>query len=234
MNFDDLTVDEKRMCKKEKAGWIGVDFDGTLVEHNFGEDFGAPISRMVDRVRLLIGWNVEVRIFTARCNSMNPQFSYFISNIGTWMKDNLGKEIEYTCAKDHELALILDDIAIPVQRNEGRIAAVLTWEDDPVPAKPAYHLSVPQILRDSGQTFEDRDKVYGSNYKNFGNIMAGLFPNGLKVSTPEEWARLGVFVQIASKMGRYAMQFSKGGHQDSARDTCVYGAMLEELTHELK
>ena len=90
--------------------------------------------------------------------------------------------------------------------------------------------SVPEILRLAAETYEQRNKLYGDNYKRWGVIFNLLFPNGVKISSTEDANRLGVFVQCLSKMTRYAEGFETGGHQDSAHDLCVYAAMLEELT----
>lgn len=97
-----------------------------------------------------------------------------------------------------------------------------------VPLRP----SVPQILREMASIYEERNAVYGDNYKNFGKVMDSLFPNGLNIEPGEvdKYNRLGIFVQIVSKLGRFA----NGGctHLDSIRDTAVYSAMMEELIHE--
>lgn len=58
-------------------GWIGIDLDGTLAQwgtrdpltgyiHYDVTVIGAPISRMVDQVKLLLAEGKELRIFTAR------------------------------------------------------------------------------------------------------------------------------------------------------------------------
>lgn len=91
--------------------------------------------------------------------------------------------------------------------------------------------SVPEILTQAAQTYEERSRVYGNNYRQFGHAMAAMFPNGLTVKSPEEWNRLGIFIQVMSKVTRYANSF-EAGHIDSAHDACVYAAMLEELTRE--
>lgn len=88
------------------------------------------------------------------------------------------------------------------------------------------------MLRDSAATYEQRNKVYGDNYKSFGTAMFGLFPNGLKIETTDDWNRLGILVQMASKLTRYAHQFPNGGHDDSLLDLAVYTTMLRELDAE--
>ena len=90
--------------------------------------------------------------------------------------------------------------------------------------------TVPEILKSAAQTYEQRSKVYGDNYKQFGVVMSAMFPRGLQVDSVEAFNRLGVFVQCLSKLTRYSQQFELGGHGDSAHDLCVYAAMLEELT----
>lgn len=93
--------------------------------------------------------------------------------------------------------------------------------------------SVPEILVQAAQTYDERSRVYGDNYKHFGHAMAAIFPAGLTVKSPEDWNRLGIFTQVMSKITRYAASFEVG-HVDSAHDACVYAAMLEELTREYK
>lgn len=92
--------------------------------------------------------------------------------------------------------------------------------------------SVPEILRECAATYEQRNKLYGDNYKKFGHAMHSIFPNGLTLKTPEDFNRLGIFIQCLSKLTRYSEALGRGGHQDSAHDLTVYAAMLEELTND--
>lgn len=89
--------------------------------------------------------------------------------------------------------------------------------------------SVPQMLRESAATYEERNKLYGDNYKRFGSIMLELFPDGIELLTPEDHNRFGIFVQIVAKITRYAANFKTGGHDDSLLDNAVYSTMLREL-----
>jgi hypothetical protein len=59
--------------------------------------------------------------------------------------------------------------------------------------------------------------------------MKALFPDPLLLTTEQDWNRLGVFVQVLSKVSRYAENFNRGGHDDSLLDMAVYAAMLREL-----
>ena len=95
-------------------------------------------------------------------------------------------------------------------------------------------LTVPDMLRQSAETYEQRNKLYGDNYKRFGPIMALLFPNGIELTTDDDHNRFGVFVQIVSKLTRYAENFKAGGHDDSLLDMTVYATMLRELDRESK
>lgn len=90
-------------------------------------------------------------------------------------------------------------------------------------------MSVADNLRESANVFEERGKVYGEAYKVFGPVFAALFPTGLTIYGPEDANRLGVFVQILSKVVRYAGTFKDGGHDDSLVDLSTYAAMLREL-----
>lgn len=89
--------------------------------------------------------------------------------------------------------------------------------------------TVPEMLRDAAGIYEERNKLYGDNYKRFGPVMQLLFPDGLVLKTPEDHNRFGVFVQVVAKVTRYAENFTAGGHPDSLDDLTVYSQMLQEL-----
>lgn len=82
-------------------------------------------------------------------------------------------------------------------------------------------------LNHMAATFRARGAVYGSNYIKLGHAMHALFPDGLTISTPEEWTRLHLFLLGMTKKTRYAHNFLNGGHADSIHDSAVYAALLE-------
>lgn len=90
------------------------------------------------------------------------------------------------------------------------------------------------LLAQGALTFAARSAMYGPAYRNFGRVMAGMFPEGLMLKSGDvtAWQRLGVFMQVVNKLCRYATQLAAGGHADSAHDAMVYSAILEELTHD--
>lgn len=77
---------------------------------------------------------------------------------------------------------------------------------------------------------EQHGAVYRNHYNEIGEVLAAMFPDGLKLCGAIEMARFSTFLQCTNKLSRYAKQFSKGGHEDSARDLIVYAAMLQEQT----
>jgi len=93
--------------------------------------------------------------------------------------------------------------------------------------------SVPELLRDAAEIHEQRNKVYGTNYKKFGGVMVSLLPNGIDLKTKDDFNRFGALVAIISKIGRYVQNFSAGGHPDSLDDISVYAMMLRELDAEM-
>lgn len=96
-------------------------------------------------------------------------------------------------------------------------------------AKPKAHLTVPQLLRESADVFEDRDSTYGSSYKQFGDIVEALFPKGVHLFTKEDMNRYGILTMMVAKMQRYCNNFSECGHRDSLIDLSTYAAMLNEV-----
>tara|TARA_R110000868_G_scaffold98439_4_gene270897 strand:- start:4575 stop:4895 length:321 start_codon:yes stop_codon:yes gene_type:complete len=94
--------------------------------------------------------------------------------------------------------------------------------------------TVPDLLRKAAGIYEERNKLYGDNYKRFGEIMQCLFPNGLVLKNADDFNRIGIFVQVVSKVTRYGENFVRGGHPDSLDDTSVYAMMLQELDSEAR
>ncbi len=92
--------------------------------------------------------------------------------------------------------------------------------------------TVPEMLEESAETFRQRAEIYGDNYKQFGEVMAVLFPNGVEIKTKDNWNRLGVFIQKISKLTRYVNNWDHGGHDDSLLDDAVYTTMLRELDRD--
>ena len=83
------------------------------------------------------------------------------------------------------------------------------------------------ILTDALETFKEREKTYGLNYLAIGKVMVILFPDGITLKTEDDHNKFHLFLQAQVKMTRQA---NTGiNHSDSARDACVYSAMLEGL-----
>ena len=119
-----------RTAREHVVDWIGVDLDGTLAEHYWGQDgvvydplkIGKPIPVMQFRV---LGWLAEgrkVKVFTAR---VAPPIEsavrlYAITmTIHTWCLKHLGQALEVTCVKDRDMIELWDDKAMQVRFNEG-------------------------------------------------------------------------------------------------------------------
>jgi len=83
------------------------------------------------------------------------------------------------------------------------------------------------ILFEMAGTYRERNKVYGDNYKRVGAVMMALFPNGVTLSTEEDYNRWHLFELIVVKLTRFAN--SGLTHEDSIHDAAVYAAMVESL-----
>lgn len=85
-----------------------------------------------------------------------------------------------------------------------------------------------QILAEMADTFRERNKVYGDNYKRVGAVMAAMFPDGIQLKEEDEFNRWHLFELIIVKLTRFAN--SGLTHKDSIHDAAVYSAMVESLT----
>lgn len=93
-------------------------------------------------------------------------------------------------------------------------------------------MDIQEIFDSMKATFAERNKAYGDSYRQMGPVMTAIFPNGLTIHTSDEWRRFGALFMIICKAVRYAEAFKTGGHVDSAHDSAVYSAILEQLTRE--
>lgn len=104
------------------SGWIGCDLDGTLAQYptpNKGE-IGAPIPRMVERVKRWLAEGQEVRIMTARV-SFEGEYGrqHYEPLIQQWCLEHIGQVLPITCVKDYRMVELWDDRAIQVIPNTG-------------------------------------------------------------------------------------------------------------------
>lgn len=91
-------------------------------------------------------------------------------------------------------------------------------------------MSIEDKLRKAIKTAEERGKVYGHDGSEVtGRAIAMLFPDGLTLKTPDDFARFAIFNMMMAKIGRYTKNFAKGGHSDSVHDIGVYSFILEDL-----
>lgn len=95
-------------------GWIGVDLDGTLAEYNgwvSPTHIGAPIPKMVNRIRRWLSEGRQVRIFTARVFASgrvnDEELGLVIMAIGDWCEEHIGQRLPITCTKDYGMVELL-------------------------------------------------------------------------------------------------------------------------------
>lgn len=104
------------------SGWIGVDLDGTLAKYDgWDGSIGEPIPAMAERVREWLANDREVRIFTARVGSGDPEEAeYERKHIQDWTEKHFGKRLTVTATKDFAMVELWDDRCIQVEINTGR------------------------------------------------------------------------------------------------------------------
>lgn len=93
--------------------------------------------------------------------------------------------------------------------------------------------TVPEKLRSGAETYEERNAMYGDNYRQHGKVMMVLFPGGVTLCSVDDFNRFGVLNAKVAKLTRYVQNWNRGGHEDSLHDDMVYSAMLSELDEEI-
>lgn len=92
--------------------------------------------------------------------------------------------------------------------------------------------TVPDRLTALASLYRERNTVYGDDYRRYGRVMLALFPGGISIQSEADLSRFGVLTQMLGKLGRYAANFSHGGHSDSLNDLAVYAQILALLDSE--
>jgi len=103
----------------EDGSWIGVDLDGTLAEYSgWSDTIGAPIPKMIQRVKRWIAEGKEIRVLTAR-GSQEPGKYEQLMKVYEWVENNIGEPLEVTSRKDPLMLRLYDDRVVRVEANEG-------------------------------------------------------------------------------------------------------------------
>jgi len=135
---------------------------------------------------------------------------------------------EHCPGKDHHTMACKDGIHRYVARKGdlGRVTGTPHNVPDPrnlvVPVTP---ISPADLLAKMADTYRERNKVYGDNWRNVGNVMMALFPDGIELLNADAFNRWHLFELIVVKLTRFAN--SRLTHADSIHDIAVYAAMIE-------
>lgn len=117
-------------------GWVAVDLDGTLAEHDGWqgiEHIGEPVPAMVSRVQRWRAAGRTVVIFTARLSDPNPHIAELAKHyIERWCQSHIGEVLPVTNVKHREFVEIWDDRAIAVERNTGAVTGQRSRFDEAV------------------------------------------------------------------------------------------------------
>ncbi len=111
-----------------KEQWIGVDFDGSLVEYHGwkgSEHIGRAIMPMVERVRGWLAEGKDVRIMTARVSpkgeqdGMDSDAAKARVMIKSWCFRMFGRTLPVTHEKDYNMSELWDDRVVQLEFNTG-------------------------------------------------------------------------------------------------------------------
>ena len=126
-------LQELRLVSESKAGWIGVDFDGTLCVYGVA-NAGDPVRSVVRYVRALLEAGYEVRVVTARVAPVLDEAGNLIDTsrdreeIERFCETHVGQKLPITHMKDYGMLCLIDDRAIQVQTNLGIRADGQEWK----------------------------------------------------------------------------------------------------------
>jgi len=86
-----------------------------------------------------------------------------------------------------------------------------------------------EILRNWADFFKERNKDYSDGYLRFGEVLATLFPQGITLTTADDFFDFHIIMMEVVKLMRITNAMSKNEkHYDSWKDLAVYAAMYIE------
>lgn len=104
-----------------ERGWIGVDFDGTLVKNAHWDGYsltmGEGVPKMVARVKRWLKAGRQVKIFTARAEDFRGRRA-----VEAFCQANFGQVLPITNKKDYDMVEYWDDRAVQVIPDTGERA----------------------------------------------------------------------------------------------------------------
>ncbi len=99
---------------------VAIDLDGTIAEYQPGyakrKHIGEPIKPIMDLAKKLDERGQEVIIFTARVHDKSH-----VPSIKAWLKKHGLGHLKITNIKTPDIAMIIDDRAVQVERNTGKM-----------------------------------------------------------------------------------------------------------------
>ena len=121
------------------APWYGCDLDGTLAvsdgTHALGV-IGAPVPKMVERVKQALAEGKDVRIFTARIADLTgSDLETEIKAIEAFCLEKIGHVLPVTCTKDAGMVELWDDRVRQVEKNTGEFVVGRAEVQQPVAHK---------------------------------------------------------------------------------------------------
>ncbi len=172
-------------------GWIGCDFDGTLAVAPSPYDptaVGAPIPKMVERVKAWLAEGKDVRIFTARVAYVSPELLVKIeAAIQKFCFDNLGKVLPVTCIKDHDMLELWDDRARQVELNTGVL--IRSIPDSSLTSGTDRAMEFMRVIKQYTEAFGDPDNWPVDSRENMFEMLRSSLRD---VVQKPFWSRLGI------------------------------------------
>lgn len=127
-----------------------------------------------------------------------------------------------TNAPEPELVAPIPPMAQPEPILDAEFEELKGYHDD-YRAEPAT--LTPDVLRQAADLFESRNGQYKDNAVIVGQVMAALFPEGVKIKTADDHHMYHLLELMVVKLTRFATSGLR--HTDSIRDLIVYGAMVD-------
>lgn len=158
---------------------------------------------------------------------------------GAVLKEGMLKKFTANFVPDnHAISLAFDDRLdiVEMYRSNGIEARQLKIHDrcaltPPIPSPPpSPKLTAADILGEMADTYRERNKVYGDNFRIVGKVLADLHPDGATQLSASDHELYHLWSLLVVKLSRFAV----GGltHLDSIHDLSVYAAMIEALLRE--
>lgn len=106
-------------------------------------------------------------------------------------------------------------------------------EPEEKPSKIDFIQAIKAIKKEEFEIIEERNKIYGNSFEKVGQILAILFPDGIKINSEIDHIKFDLLKNLVGKITRFSNNFPAEFHKDSIIDIANYATILLSVSNNI-